>query len=181
MPSRKRSPLVAEIGRLLVEYPAKDWNAVLDRLRDRELVENIAKAIDEALEVVAESTEKTKKQQTRPSVSVLATVAQEDPRKAEILSALKSRLTDKDQGVTLEYIRRFANSLGMKEELASHRGQAINQLIRYLATKETKSIEATLHTALPLREHRGQEYDRWVALIVGEHVNVTPTPDDETS
>ena len=141
MPSRKRPPLVAEIGRLLVEYPKKDWDALVGRLRDQQLIGDIATAIDDAIAVVAQSTEQTKKKRSRSSVSILTTLAREDTAKAKILSALKSRLTDKDQAVNLEYIRRFANSLGMKEDLASHRGQAINQIIRYLATKETNEIE----------------------------------------
>ena len=167
MVRKKRSPLVAEIGRLLVEYPEKDWRALAVRLRDRALIEDIATAIDDSIALVAKSAEKTKKKRSKPPVSELAGVAQEDKAKAEILSALKSRLTDKNKTVTLAYIRGFASSLGMKEELASRREQAANQIVHYLATKTTEEIEAALHTVLPAQQYLGKEFDRWVDLILG--------------
>ena len=42
MARKKRPSLVAEIGRLLVEYPEKDWRALVNRLRERALIEDIA-------------------------------------------------------------------------------------------------------------------------------------------
>lgn len=168
MARRKRPSLLAEIGRLLVEYPEKDWKSLADRLRNRALFDDIATAIDDAVVVVAKSAaEKTKKDRPKRRMSSLARVAQEDKAKAEILSALKSRLTDKDKTVTLAYIRGFASSLGMKEELASRREQVVNQIVHYLATKSTEEIEAALRMALPVQQPRGQEFDRWVDLILG--------------
>ena len=51
--------------------------------------------------------------------------------------------------MTLAYIRGFASSLGMKEELPSRREQAINQIIHYLAARTTVEIEAALRTVVP--------------------------------
>ena len=168
MARRKRPPLVAEIGRLLVEYPKKDWRALAGVLEDRTLIEDIAVAIDDALARVERSKEKTKKERrAKPRMSELARVAREDKSKADILSALKSRLTDKDKAVTLAYIRGFASSLGMKEELASRREQAVNQIIHYLATRTTVEIEAALSAVVPVQQSQGQEFDRWVDLILG--------------
>ena len=167
MARRKRPPLAAEIGRLLVEYPEKDWRALAGRLRDRALIEDIAAAIDDAIALVAKSAEKTRKERPKSRMSERASVSLEDKAKAEILSALKSRLTDKDKTVTLAYIRGFASSLGMKEELASRREQAANQIVHYLATKTTEEIEAALHTVLPAQQYLGQEFARWVDLILG--------------
>ncbi|MCY4441528.1 MAG: hypothetical protein OXE53_15140 [Deltaproteobacteria bacterium] len=159
--------MVAEIGRLLIEYPEKDWRELAGYLKDRALVENIATAIDDAIALTAKLPQKVKKERPKPSMSELARVAQEDKEKAETLTALKSRLADKDKTVTLAYIREFASSLGMKEELANRREQAVNQIIQYLATKTTEEIEAALNTMLPVQQSSGQEFDRWVHLILG--------------
>lgn len=167
MSRRRRTPLTAEIGRLLVEYPEKDWKALADGLRDRALMEDIAAAIDEAMVRVVKSVKKTKKVRRKPGESVLAKVARDDKAKAEMLSALKSRLTDKDQHLPLTYIRRFASSLGMKEQLASRRDQAVNQIVVYLADRTTDEIEDILRTALSPQQAQGQEFDRWVSLILG--------------
>ncbi|MDE0394271.1 MAG: hypothetical protein OYK82_05780 [Gammaproteobacteria bacterium] len=158
---------MAEIGRLLVEYPEKDWQALVDCLRDRALVEEIATAIDQARVLAAQSAEKTKTRVARPRSNVLARVAREDRKKAEILSAFRSRLTDQGQDVTLAYIRGFASSLGMKEELANRKEQAANQVIRYLAAKTTDEIERVLRKAVPVQRPPGHEFDRWVDLILG--------------
>ena len=114
--------MVSEIARLLVEYPERDWNVLVGRIRDRAFIEDLAAAIGDAMEVVAKSAEKTKKGPSRSRKSILPEVAQKDKGKAEILSELKLRLTDKGQFVTLAHIRGFANSLGMKEELANRPG-----------------------------------------------------------
>ena len=167
MARRKRSTLVAEIGRLLVEYPEKDWKSLADRLRDRALIDEISKAIDDAIAEVPKSVEKRKKERPKPRVSVLARVAQEDKAKAEILSAVKSRLTDKNKTVTLANIRGVASSLGMKEELAKRREQAVNQIVHYLATKSTEEIEVALRMTFPVEQPQGQEFGRWVDLILG--------------
>ena len=171
MVRKKRPSLVAEIGRLLVEYPEKDWRTLADRLRDQALIENIAAAIDDAIALVAKSAKKTKKERSKPHTILASSLVREDEAKAEILSALKSRLTDKDKAVTLADIRGFASSLGMKEELATRREQAVNQIVRYLATKTTEEIEVALHTVLPVQQPLGEEFDRWVNLILGGGTN----------
>lgn len=171
MVRRRRPPLVAEIARLLVEYPERDWRALVDRLRDPTLIGEIATAIDDAVSAAKRSTGKTKKERRGPRVNVLAEVARKDEAKAEILAALNSRLNDKDQAVTLAYIRDLATSLGMKEELTVGRQQAINQILSYLATKTTDEIESALKTALSMQQPQGQEFDRWVDLILGSNPN----------
>jgi hypothetical protein len=171
MARRKRPPLVAEIGRLLVEYPERDWRALADGLRDRALIEALAAAVDDAVELVEKSKEKSKKERPKPRVNELARVAREDKSKAAVLFELKSRLMDKAKTATLADIRGFASVLGMKEELASRREQAANQIIHYLATRTTIEIEAALRTAEPVQKTTGQEFDRWVDLILGGGVS----------
>ena len=168
MAGRKRPPLVAEIGRLLVEYPAKDWKALTDGLRDGALLEDLATALEDAVALVEKSKKERPRTHTKPRTSALATVAREDRSKAEILGALELRLTDGDHGMTLAYIRGFASSLGMKEELSRRRKQAIEQIIRYLATRTTVEIQAALRAAAPAQRSAGREYDRWVDLILGD-------------
>ena len=130
-------------------------------------MEDIAGAVDEAMSRAAKSVEKTKRERRKPGESVIARVARDDQAKAEKLSALKSRLTDKGQRLPLAYIRGFASSLGMKEQLAHRRDQAVNQIVVYLAGKTMDEIEGILRTALPPQQTQGQEYDRWVNLILG--------------
>lgn len=167
---RKRRPsLVAEIGRLLVEYPEKDWRALADRLRERVLVEHIAAAIDDALTLNASQVEKTRKVRRQARESIIAKVARVDKAKAERLSALKSRLMDRDTRPPFAYIRGFASSLGIKEELSSRRDQAVNEIVRHLAAKTNDEIDSILTTALSSQPTEGQEFDRWVKLILGDN------------
>ncbi|MDE0712016.1 MAG: hypothetical protein OXH60_07765 [Rhodospirillales bacterium] len=131
------------------------------------MIEDIARAIEDAAAAATKSVEKTKKKRRRVRESLLTRIAREDKVKAEILSAIKSRLTNKDKTLALAEIRQFATSLGMKEELAVRRNQAANQIVRHLATKSTEEIEAALHTTLPEHQPPGEEFGRWVELILG--------------
>lgn len=168
MGGRRRPSLVAEIGRLLVEYPEREWQALAERLRERALIEDIAAAIDDALTLGASPVVKSRKVRHRASESVIAKVARVDKAKAERLSALKSRLMDRDTRLPFAYIRGFASSLGIKEELSSRRNQAVNEIIRHLAAKTRDEIDNILKTALSSQPTEGQEFDRWVKLILGE-------------
>ena len=174
MGGRRRPSLVAEIGRLLVEYPEKDWRALANRLKDRELVEDIAAAIDDALALGAGPVEKTRKVRHPARDSVIAKVARVDRAKADRLSALKSRLMDRDARLPFAYIRSFASSLGIKEDLSNRRDQAVNEIVRHLADKTSDEIDGILKTALSSEPAEGQEFDRWVKLILGDN-----TPKEE--
>ena len=170
MGGRRRPSLVAEIGRLLVEYPEKDWRALADRLRDQKLVEDIAAAIDDALTLGASSVEKSRKVRQSARESVIAKVARVDRAKAERLSALKARLMDRDARLPFAYIRSFASSLGIKEDLSNRRDQAVNEIVRHLAAKTSDEIDHILETALSSQPAEGQEFDRWVKLILGDSI-----------
>ena len=181
MARRNRPSLVSEIARLLVEYPQKDWNALVGRIRNRPFLEDLAAAIDDTMEVMETVAENREKGRPRSRGRILDEVAREDQEKAEILSRLKLQLTDKDQFVTLAHIRGFASSLGMKEELANRRNQAVNQIVRYLASKRTDEIATALQAALAEQAQQGQEFHRWVDLILGSrlpHKSLKNTPKD---
>ena len=168
MTRRKRPPLIAEIGRLLVEYPEKDWKVLTDHMKDRILMEEIASAVDDALTMIQKSTVKKKRNRKKPIASVIAEVAREDEEKAKLLSEMVSQLNNKHQPVTLSYIRAFANSIGMKDEIGNRREQAINQIVSYLTKKTTAEIAADICKAVPSEQRSGQEFDRWVNLILGD-------------
>ena len=169
MGGRRRPSLVAELGRLLVEYPEKDWRALANRLRDREFVEDIAAAIDDALALRASPIEKTRKVRQPARDNVIAKVALVDRAKAERLSALKSRLMDRDARLPFAYIRSFASSLGIKEDLSNRRDRAVNEIVRHLADKTNDEIDGIVKAALLSQPAEGQEFDRWVKLILGDN------------
>ena len=89
MGRKRRPPLVTEIGRLLFEYPKKDWLALADRLRDRVLMDEIATAIDDAVAMADASVKRTRSYRRNPRESVLGRVARRDKAKAEKLARLK--------------------------------------------------------------------------------------------
>lgn len=172
MGRQRRPTLVAEIGRLLVDYPEKDWRALAERLRERALIEDIAAAIDDLLASrPSPSTKKTATARRQDRQSLIMRVAKHDKAKAEKLAALKSLLTDSDNALSLADIRGLANSLGMKDELAKRRSQAVNQIVRHLAAKTTAEIDDVLQAGTRPQQLHGQEFDRWVKLILGEGVS----------
>lgn len=164
---RRKPSLVAEIGRLLAEYPEEDWRALAGHLRDGTVIENIADAIDELLRSGIKPVKKTTRARPKPRSDVIRMVAREDEAKAASLEALKSCLTNKDKRVPLAHVRSLGNSLGIKEELPNRREQAVNQIIRYLAAKTTGEIDDVVSAVTTWRQGEGREYERWVKLILG--------------
>ena len=59
------------------------------------------------------------------------------------------------------------------------RDRVIDEIIVYLATKSTGEIENILHKALPPPHSQGQEFDRWVSLILG--ADLSNEPNDQFS
>ena len=160
--------MVAEIGRLFVEYPEEDWRVLARGLREGTLIGDVAEAIDALLASGGTSQQVAVEAVSHPRrENVIARVARDDPAKAEKLFALKSWLTRKDSRPTLAVVRGFAASLGMKEELAKRRDQAVNQIVRHLAAQRTDEIDDIVVAAMPRESVEGQEYDRWVKLILG--------------
>lgn len=177
MARRRRPTLIAEIGRLFIEYPAKDWKLLADHIRDPALIDDIVATIEQGIAHAAKATEKTKEERPKRRVSRKPRVLPEDEAKAKILTMLKSRLADKT--LTPVNIREFASLLGMKEKLATHRERAGNQIIRYLANKSTEEIEAALRMMLPVERPVGQEFDRWVSLILGDEAKARTQEDPD--
>ena len=167
MATRRRPPLVTALARLIVEYPEKDWQTLSERLRNREFMEELAEAVDGISKLATKSGGKQKTKRPTSRRSVLARIAEEDPEKAKILTALRSRLTNKVRPPSLSQIRSLAVAMGMKDHIPSRREQAVDQIVRHLADKTVEEIKTKLHKELPGQRDLGSEYDRWVDLILG--------------
>ena len=167
MPRKRRPSLAAELARLVVEYPERDWKNLVERLRNRELMDDLAATIEEAVNVASKTIgDSPKKRHFVRLGSVLSAVAEKDAKKAEFLNALKMRLSDKTQ-ISLSEIRVLAASLGMKQELPSRRTQAVSHIIGHLAGKPIEEIEAALDVDVRKWRDENHGYDRWVDLILG--------------
>lgn len=169
MPRKRRPSLMAELARLVVEYPEKDWKIIVDRLRDREFMEDLSASIEGAVNIASKSVDRrsAKRNASEHLGNVLKAIAKQDPEKAQFLTILKSRLNDRSNVVSLAEIRAFASSMGMKDKLPSRRPEAVNRIIRHLAQKPTEEIEAALRVERGAYWNPNEGYDRWVDLILG--------------
>lgn len=165
--ARKRPPLVAELARLLAEYPERDWRALSDSLNNENFLKRLTVTVDVMADLAAKSRRvRNTKRPTIPRRTRLAEIAKEDPEKAQVLTAFRNRLTDKIKRPSMSQLRGLATALGMKDELHKRREQAVNQIIRYLADRTVQEIETVLNIRLPEQRNLGREYGRWVNLIL---------------
>ena len=167
MATKRRPPLGVALARLIVEYPETDWKTLSERLRNREFMEELAEAVDGISKLATKSGGKQKTKRPTSRRSVFARISEEDPEKAKILTALRSRLTDKVRPPPLSQIRSLAVAIGMKDHISSRREQAVNQIIRHLVDKTVEEIKTKLHKEIPGQRDLGSEYNRWVDLILG--------------
>ena len=167
--ARKRPPLIAELARLVAEYPEKDWRALGDSLQNEEFLKQLTIAVETMADLAARSgrAQKTKRK-TTPRKSRFAELAKKEPEKAQMLTTFRDRLTDKSTRPSLAQLRGLAEAMGMKDELSRRREQAVDQILRYLAGWTIQEIETALNRNLPEQRDLGHEYGRWVDLILRE-------------
>ena len=167
--ARKKPPLIAELARLIAEYPEKDWRSLADLLQSDELIKKLAATVETVADLAAKSRYVRKTKPTKMSVkSRLAELAKEDPEKAQILTDFRAKLTDRVALPSVAQIRGLATAMGMKEEIPSHQAQAVDHIIRHLADKTVPEIKNVLSVRLPEQRDLGLEYTQWVDLILGD-------------
>jgi hypothetical protein len=67
---------------------------------------------------------------------------------------------------TLAAVRAFAEAVGLKELGANRREQAIVELVRQLVAMPSGDLEQMMHQTVVVDRQLGEEYERWVRLIL---------------
>jgi len=160
--------LVADLARLARRYPPEDWHAILRWLEDETSRHQLSLLLRELSNVSKRVVPPRKREKRSQSIGrLLEEMQSTEPAKAELLRDLHRRLLTRELLPTPASLREFIEIVGLESRNTQKREQATNQLIRQLASLQHDDIEKALQVASTGPRDLGEEYERWVALILG--------------
>jgi hypothetical protein len=95
-------------------------------------------------------------------------VRQTDPASADLLDEIWLKLRERELLPTIADVRAFAAVLGRKELAATRRDQAVTELMEHLAGMDPQRLQAEMRITLSSERRFGDEYERWVSLILNK-------------
>jgi hypothetical protein len=161
--------LIADLARLASKYPPEDWVALLDFLRDSERQAGLAFLVEQLASASERRPPARSKTEHQSSVRhELALVREQDPAKAELLDDVWSRLRQRQLLPDMKAVRAFAEVIGLKGLSATKRDQAISEVMRHILHMPATDLVAALKQAGSVDPGLGEEYGRWVRIILGQ-------------
>jgi hypothetical protein len=159
------SKLIKDLARLASRYGPEDFATLGRLIREGSLESLLIKALEDL--ATASASSNARKPPSKTIVAKLNALRDTDPRRAELLSDLRSRLQAGEVLPTLASLRAFGEMLGMKELQATRREKAVPIILEHLLALPDRDFEAALEQAANQPDRQlGDEYDRWVSLIL---------------
>jgi hypothetical protein len=159
--------LLADLARLLRRYSPDDWRTLADWLKN-DSKRHEAILVLEQFAAVSKTATSRQRGERRPAINrLLLEIRESDPRRADLLRDFHMSLLARDILPTSQDLRFFAGRVGVKDIPAFHkREQGINYIMRELADLPYERLVEVLSQAADVRRDLGEEYERWVGLIL---------------
>ncbi len=166
--------LLADLARLASKYRPKDWEQLAAWLEDEKQRKQLRLLI---LELAAAS-RPSRKRRSKPSKGTkrpaaasqvrekLANMRIDDPTRADLLEDTWLKLRERELLPTIADVRAFAQAIDSKGIQASRRDQAVTELLEILIALPSDSFEHNMRQAVVEDRNLGEEYQRWVKLIL---------------
>jgi len=163
--------LIADLVRLAKKYRPEEWMSIIEWLQDPDRREGLVSLMRELRAVSGRTENRPRRRQNVPGIAhLLEEVRRSDLRKAEILQEIHSKLKSREILPTFSTLRMFTEAAGLAALSSRKREQAINELMRQLSTLPYEEIQSALQRASVGRPDFGEDYERWVSLILGNKV-----------
>lgn len=164
--------LLIDLARLAKKYPSEEWDSIISWLQDEESRKRLLALIQELTEISKKVKGTPKRGQRASGITrLLDEVREADPQKAELLGEFWRKLQSHEILPTFSTLRMFAEAAGLPIFSAKKREQAVNELIRQFATLPYTNIQNALQKASIAHRDFGEDYERWVSLILGSREN----------
>jgi len=160
--------LIYDLARLARKYTPEDWDDLLRLLNDDNSRRQVVNLLQEIRAVSSTSRKRSLKSRKATRIpDLLKDVRSKDPEKGIILSEFWKRLRNHELLVKVSNIRMFANTVGLQDITSTKRDQAIGELMRQMIDLPREKVEDALKKATAEPRNFGEEYERWVSLILG--------------
>lgn len=164
--------LIADLARLATRYAPEEWERLISCLEDEQRRAQISRLLHELA-----ATSRTRRQGSRPVQrssarapklrEALAQTRDRDPARAELLEGVWLKLRQRELLPTMAMVRAFAEAVGLKGLEATRREQAVTELLEHLVQVPSDVLEQMLRQTIVEDRDLGEEYERWVRLILG--------------
>jgi hypothetical protein len=165
--------LIADLARLVSRYDPEDWTALSRLVQDRGSRTKLAAMLDEFADASARQRLKNQSRaparRTNPNIrDRLIELRKSDPQRADVVNDLRMKLRSRELLPDMPSIRAFSQAVGMKTPVSGKRDQAISEIIGYLITMPDGALQTALNRATMRVDRKlGDEYEKWVTLILG--------------
>jgi hypothetical protein len=170
--SELNEKLVADLARLVVRYPAEDWEHLANWLADDRLRDSLRTLLEE-LATASRASGKTKKNtaatnRTKRLREAISRLRLTDPARANEIELLWEKLRSRELLPTMPSVKAFAAAIGLKGLESTKREGAILELLHHLAAMPSGEAERLMANTVVEDRHLGAEYERWTQLIMGQ-------------
>jgi hypothetical protein len=159
-----------DLVKLTRRYSGADWAHLATILENEESRKGLIDAA-RALSVTASNQTIVKREPRSHNdvnrAPVLKALEKNDPEKARILREFRDAVGKGRILHSINQIRDFASSWGLKLPERTSRERVLNELVRFMTTLPKNEIEIRLRNIPPNRDF-GRDYDNWVRIIMGE-------------
>jgi hypothetical protein len=169
--SELNEKLVADLARLVVRYPAEDWEHLADWLADDERREQLRQLLGElatASRARSQRSSTAGANRTKRLREAIARLRQTDPARADEIERLWEKLRSRELLPTMPSVRAFAASIGVKGLESAKREGAVLELLQHLVAMPSEQVERLMAETVVEDRRLGAEYERWVQLIMGQ-------------
>lgn len=179
MKSSINTDLIYDLARLARRYPPEDWETILRWLNDEDSRKQMINLFQEIRAMSSQQRKKTSGLRGASRIpGLLEEIKTKDPAKGTILSDFWRKLRNRELLTKVSNIRMFADIVGLQAIHSTKRDQAIGELMRQLIDLPRDKVESALQKASVAPRNFGDEYERWVTLILA---NKPDRPKEETS
>jgi hypothetical protein len=167
--------LLRDLANLVRKYGPTVFSDLAVFLRNPEMVAELVAILETA--ETAGTTARTAESHTAPtreigakgrSQRLLSEIDKDQPEKARALSSLYEALTAKRALPTLRELRNFAVDNGLEAVTAKARDEAINSLLRGLATRPMEEIRSMLGRIRMAGTPGNRSLEGWTEIILGK-------------
>jgi hypothetical protein len=179
--------LLSDLARLASKYDAKDWEQLAEWLDDPQHRDTLRSLLLDLAATSRGSRKASKKRRPRkPSRATvlreaLAKIRIEDADRADLLEDIWLKLRQRELLPTVAAVRAFAEAMGSKGLSASRRDQAVTELMELLVELPGDSLEQKMRETVVEDRKLGDEYERWVRLILYRSEDPGLDPGDSPS
>jgi ribonuclease D len=170
--SAPNKKLLSELARLAAKYKPKDWEELAAWLDDPQRRQTLQTLLHQLAAASGSShrpaPRKKRKVSGVPKVrDELKKLRKKDADRADLLEDIWLKMRRRELLPTLATLRMFAEAMGAKGLRSTRRDQAVTELMELLIKMPSDSLEQRMREVAVQDRGLGDEYGRWVQLILG--------------